>query len=149
MLTSIINSQLTERLVYLILVDGHDSKYLSRLRERLAEPHLNVVRALERMGLELFVEPTDGMFLWARFPHVEGALPLVEASQRGDIMLARGVMFRPLDESSVAGQSRQNQIATTAFSTARPNTRNPTSSNAASISSSNSDTSPHVTTATP
>ena len=71
MLTSITTSQFTERLIYLMLVDGHYRKYLSRLHERLGEARLNVVRAFERIGLELFVEPADGMFVWARFPHVE------------------------------------------------------------------------------
>ena len=71
MLTSITTSQFTERLIYLMLVDGHYRKYLSRLQERLGEARLNVVRAFERIGLELFAEPVDGMFVWARFPHVE------------------------------------------------------------------------------
>src|SRR4029450_7385902 len=76
MLTSITTSQFTERLVYLMLVDGHYRKYLSRLHERLGEARLNVVRAFERMGLKLFVEPADGMFVWARFPHIEDSLKL-------------------------------------------------------------------------
>jgi|SRR3989454_3241734 hypothetical protein len=95
MLTSITTSQFTERLIDLMLVDGHYRKYLSRLRERLGEARLNVVRAFERMGLELFVEPADGMFVWARFPHVEDSLTLAEASQRDGIMLAPGTVFRP------------------------------------------------------
>src|SRR6516165_475582 len=37
MLTSITTSQFTERLIYLMLVDGHYRKYLARLRERLGE----------------------------------------------------------------------------------------------------------------
>jgi DNA-binding transcriptional MocR family regulator len=100
MLTSITTSQFTERLVYLMLVDGHYRKYLSRLHERLGEARRNVVRAFERMGLELFVEPADGMFVWARFPHVEDSLALAEASQRDGIMLAPGAVFRPHLERS-------------------------------------------------
>ncbi len=100
MLTSITSSQFTERLIYLMLVDGHYRKYLSRLHERLGEARLNVVRAFERAGLELFVEPADGMFVWARFPHVEDALTLAEASQRHGIMLAPGTVFRPHLERS-------------------------------------------------
>jgi hypothetical protein len=49
-------------------------------------------RDFERMGLELFVEPADGMFGWA---HVEDSLTLAEASQRDGIMLAPGAIFRP------------------------------------------------------
>jgi DNA-binding transcriptional MocR family regulator len=100
MLTSITTSQFTERLLYLMLVDGHYRKHLSRLRERLGEARLNVVRAFERMGLELFVEPTDGMFVWARLPQIEDSLPLAEASQREGIMLAPGAVFRPHLERS-------------------------------------------------
>jgi DNA-binding transcriptional MocR family regulator len=100
MLTSITTSQFTERLVYLMLMDGHYRKYLSRLHERLGEARLSVVRAFERMGLELFVEPANGMFVWARFPHVEDSLTLAEASQRDGIMLAPGTVFRPHLERS-------------------------------------------------
>ena len=100
MLTSITTSQFTERLIYLMLVDGHYRKYLSRLHERLGEARLDVVRAFERIGLELFVEPADGMFVWARFPHIEDLLALAEAAQRGGIMLAPGAVFRPHLERS-------------------------------------------------
>jgi DNA-binding transcriptional MocR family regulator len=100
MLTSVTTSQFTERLVYLMLVNGHYRKYLSRLHERLAEARLNVVRAFERIGLELFVEPSDGMFVWARFPQVDDSLALAEASQGDGIMLAPGAVFRPHLERS-------------------------------------------------
>ena len=53
MLTSISTSPFTERVIYLTLVDGHYRKYLSRLHERLDEARINVVRAFERIGLEL------------------------------------------------------------------------------------------------
>ncbi len=70
-----------ERLIYLILVDGHyRSFYLSHLHERLGAARLDVVRAFERIGLELFVEPADGMFVWARFPHIEDLLALAETA---------------------------------------------------------------------
>lgn len=100
MLTSITTSQFTERLVYLMLVNGHYRKYLSRLHERLGEARVNVMRALERIGLELFVQPKDGMFVWARFPHIDDSLALAEDSQRDGIMLAPGAIFRPHLERS-------------------------------------------------
>ena len=61
---------------------------------------LNVVRAFEQIGLELFAEPADGMFVWARFPHIDDSLELAEASQRDGIMLAPGTVFRPHLEGS-------------------------------------------------
>src|SRR5262249_8323349 len=100
MLTSITTSQFTERLIYLILDDAPYRKYLSRLHERLGEARLNAVRTFERIGLELFVEPADGMFVWARFPHIEDSLALAQAAQREGIMLAPGAVFRPHLERS-------------------------------------------------
>jgi DNA-binding transcriptional MocR family regulator len=100
MLTSITTSLFTERLIYLMLVDGHYRKYLSRLHERLGAARLEVVRAFERIGLELFVEPGDGMFVWARFPHIEDSLVLAEAAQQRGLMLAPGTVFRPHLERS-------------------------------------------------
>ncbi len=100
MLTSITTSLFTERLIYLILVDGHYRKYLSHLHERLGAARLDVVRAFERIGLELFVEPADGMFVWARFPHIEDSLALAETAQHAGLMLAPGTVFRPHLERS-------------------------------------------------
>jgi DNA-binding transcriptional MocR family regulator len=73
---------------------------LSRLHERLGETRRNVMRAFERMGLQLFVEPADGMFVWARFPQIEDSLQVAEAAQRDGIMLAPGALFRPHLERS-------------------------------------------------
>jgi DNA-binding transcriptional MocR family regulator len=100
MSTSITTSPFTERLIYLMLVDGRYRKYLSRLHERLGEARINVVRAFERIGMELFAEPADGMFVWARFPHIHDSLALAENSQRDGIMLAPGTVFRPHLEQS-------------------------------------------------
>lgn len=100
MLTSITTSQFTERLIFLMLVDGHYRKYLSRLHERLGAARRHVMHVFERIGLELFVEPADGMFVWARFPHVEDSLALAENSKRDGIMLAPGAIFRPHLETS-------------------------------------------------
>lgn len=100
MLTSITSSHLAERLVHAALVDGHYRKFVARLRERIRQARERAVLALERMGLELFVEPKAGMFLWARFPHIDDSLPLAEAGLRERVMLAPGAVFRPNLESS-------------------------------------------------
>ena len=48
-----------------------------------------MVRAFEEIGLEIFGEPSAGMFIWARFPQIEDALTLAETAARDGIMLAR------------------------------------------------------------
>jgi len=100
MLTSITSSQVAEQLIHHVLVDGHYRKYLRRLQERLEESRGNVVRAFERIGLELFVEPRAGMFLWARFPNLEDSMPLAERALREGFVLAPGYVFRPHLERS-------------------------------------------------
>ena len=95
MLSSITSSQFIERVLYAMLIDGHYRKFLTRLHKRLGEARLDVIQAFERIGLELFVEPEAGMFLWARFPHVDDALALTKSASDNGIMLAPGVVFRP------------------------------------------------------
>jgi DNA-binding transcriptional MocR family regulator len=95
MLTSITSSQFAERLLYGMLLDGHYRKFLTRLRERLDDARANVIRAFERIGLQVFAEPVAGMFVWARFPDVEDALSLAERTLPQGLMLAPGNVFRP------------------------------------------------------
>jgi DNA-binding transcriptional MocR family regulator len=95
MLSSITSSQFIERVLYAMLIDGHYRKFLTRLHKRLGESRLNVIQAFERIGLQLFVEPEAGMFLWARFPHVDNAIALTKSASSHGIMIAPGVVFRP------------------------------------------------------
>lgn len=95
MLSSITSSQFVERLLYAMLTDGHYRKFLTRLHKTLGEARLNVIQAFDRIGLQLFAEPETGMFLWARFPHVDDALALTRSASSHGIMLAPGVVFRP------------------------------------------------------
>ena len=100
MLTSITSSQFAERLVYMMLVDGHYRKYLARLQERLGEARIAVARGFERIGLETFVEPADGMFVWARAPDIDDSLALAHYARQNQILLAPGAVFRPHLERS-------------------------------------------------
>ncbi|MBN9512695.1 MAG: PLP-dependent aminotransferase family protein [Alphaproteobacteria bacterium] len=95
MLSSITSSQFMERLLYSMLVDGHYRKFLTRLHKRLDEARANAIQTLERIGMPLFVEPGSGMFLWARFPHIEDSLTLAKNASDHGIVLAPGVVFRP------------------------------------------------------
>jgi DNA-binding transcriptional MocR family regulator len=100
MLSAITSSQFAERVIHLMLVDGHYRKFLARLHERLGEARRNAIRAFEQIGIELMVEPTRGMFAWGRFPHIEDSLPLAQKALQDGIMLAPGTVFRPHLERS-------------------------------------------------
>ncbi|HTV30469.1 MAG TPA: aminotransferase class I/II-fold pyridoxal phosphate-dependent enzyme [Xanthobacteraceae bacterium] len=73
---------------------------LIELRERLGEARISVVRAFERVGLEMFAEPTDGMFVWARLPNVADSFTLADSAQSEGVVLAPGAIFRPHLERS-------------------------------------------------
>jgi DNA-binding transcriptional MocR family regulator len=100
MLTSITSSQFNERVVHLMLMDGHYRKFLARLHDRLGEARMNTLRGFERIGLDVFAEPRDGMFVWARYPKIDDSLALAERAQDAGIMLAPGAVFRPHLERS-------------------------------------------------
>ncbi len=95
MVTAITSSQLSEKLVHSLLLEGHYRKYVMRLRERISTARCNVVRAFEDMGLKVFDDCGAGMFLWARYGDVENSLKLAECAMRQGLLLAPGTVFRP------------------------------------------------------
>jgi len=95
MITGIASSLFSEQLVYNLLADGHYRKFTARTRERIAQARCNVIKAFERMGIEVFCRAEAGMFLWSRFRHIEDSLPLAECALRKNLLIAPGTVFRP------------------------------------------------------
>lgn len=99
-LSSITTSQFIERLLYLVLTEGHYRKYVEQLRKRVDEARGDLLQFMRSIGMEVFGEPAGGNFVWARFPHVEDAHTLTEAAAGEGVMLAPGAVFRPNLEPS-------------------------------------------------
>lgn len=93
MLTGLTTPELTERVVARILAEGQYRRHLDRLRGRLDAARDRTARALERMGAQLFAEPSAGIFLWADFGRDTNAIA-ADAS-RQDILCAPGSLFSP------------------------------------------------------
>lgn len=100
LLTALPGSEFSERLVYLMLTEGHYRKYLERVRARLEERTHATLRLLERRGLTTYTEPKGGMFAWAMAEGLADAAPLADRAARAGIMLAPGKLFRPRMEPS-------------------------------------------------
>lgn len=100
MLSCITSSQFVERALYASLTEGRHRKHMARLHKRLGDARLKLVETFDAAGVQLFAEAESSIFLWARFPHVEDSLSLVESAAARGIMLAPGVAFRPHLESS-------------------------------------------------
>lgn len=95
LLSSLTTSELSERLVYRMLTEGHYRKYIDRLHGRLADATTTTLRMLDRLGLRLQAEPNGGMFAWASVPGIDDAAPLASRGAKAGIMLAPGGVFRP------------------------------------------------------
>ncbi|THF61937.1 PLP-dependent aminotransferase family protein [Pseudothauera nasutitermitis] len=99
-LTSVSSSEFNEQLTYQMLTDGHYRKYVERLQGRLAQATQACLRMLERVGMEVFLEPKGGVFVWARPPGLDDAADLATRAAAAGIMLAPGKVFRPQTQAS-------------------------------------------------
>ncbi len=88
-------SEFAERLVYLMLTEGHYRKFTERTQGRLADAITGTLRLLERSGLKIYAEPQGGMFVWAQAPGIADSVHLATQAAQSGILLAPGNIFRP------------------------------------------------------
>jgi DNA-binding transcriptional MocR family regulator len=100
LLTGLTTSEIGERLMHQLLIDGHYRKHLDRLRGRLQESRGKTLRSLEKLGLTPFVEPEGGMFAWIDMGESASPVEIAGAAAEMGIMLAPGNLFRPHQEPS-------------------------------------------------
>lgn len=93
MLTTLTTTELTERVVYRILSDGHYRKHVDRLRGKLDAVRDRTARQMERIGIKLNVHTPAGMFLWADVGCDSNAL--TEKAMAEGYLLAPGSLFSP------------------------------------------------------
>lgn len=100
LLTGFTTSEIGERLVYQLLIDGYYRKHLDKLRGRLQIEREKAVRTLEKMGFTLYLEPEGGMFLWAKLNDTIDAAEMAALTSKRGITLAPGSLFQPQQEAS-------------------------------------------------
>ncbi len=94
-ITCIATPEFAERLVYLMLIEGHYRKFQERVQGRLADATARTLRLLEKSGLNVYAEPKGGMFVWAEAPGINDSAQLATRAAQEGIMLAPGNIFRP------------------------------------------------------
>jgi DNA-binding transcriptional MocR family regulator len=113
MLTGLTTPELTERVVARVLAEGQYRRHLERLRGRLDAARDRTARALERLGVRLFTEPSAGIFLWGDFGRDTNAIAALGAQQ--DVLCAPGSLFSPTQLPSpwmrVSAATAQNPAA--------------------------------------
>lgn len=109
MLQGLTSPELGERVVCRVLSEGHYRRHLHRLQERLEAARGPVVHALESLGLEVFVEPRGGMFIYARGRGPASAV--AERMLEAGYLMAPGELFMP---DSAASPWMRFNVATSA-----------------------------------
>ena len=99
-LSSITSSQLHEKIIYRLLVEGRYRRFLEQLRQKVGAARSKTLRTFQSIGMQVFAEPYGGNFVWARFPHVADSATLVARAREHGMMLAPGAVFRPNLETS-------------------------------------------------
>jgi DNA-binding transcriptional MocR family regulator len=100
LLTGLTTSEISERLMYQLLTEGHYRKHLDKLRTKLQQAREHTVERLEGLGFDLHCEPAGGMFIWAKRGDLENTAEVASQAAARGIMLAPGHMFRPHQEPS-------------------------------------------------
>ncbi|RJG13576.1 PLP-dependent aminotransferase family protein [Pseudomonas cavernicola] len=95
MISGLTSSEITEALVFDVLLQGRHRKHVKQLRETLAVAHEVVARRLASAGMSIFVEPRAGLFLWARHLLTDDAAALAIRAKGKKILLAPGQLFMP------------------------------------------------------
>lgn len=101
MAVGLTSSEITERAVANILIDGHYDRHAAHIRERLFNAHSRVTQAMTDAGLELFHTPNAGLFLWAKLPIAPAdSIAVANDALSKGIWLAPGSYFRPDEKAS-------------------------------------------------
>lgn len=85
--------RLTAELVLNVLRDGSYRKHMEGLRLRLSRAMGEVSARLKSLGLEPWIEPQAGMFLWSRLPDGIDAADVAREALADNIVLAPGNVF--------------------------------------------------------
>ncbi len=86
-------NSLAAQLVYRMLKDGGYRRHVESLRLRLAQSMGPVTARLETLGIEPWIKPSAGMFLWCKLPDGIEATALARAALLENIVLAPGNVF--------------------------------------------------------
>ncbi|MDR2877324.1 MAG: PLP-dependent aminotransferase family protein [Chromatiales bacterium] len=100
LLTGLTTSEISERLMYQLLTEGHYRKHLDKLRTKLQLARASTIARLEDLGFTLHCEPAGGMFVWAKHDDFANTAEVASLAAGKGIMLAPGNMFRPHQEPS-------------------------------------------------
>jgi DNA-binding transcriptional MocR family regulator len=93
-------SPVAAELVTHVLSRGHYRKHMEGTRLRLVRARREVAGKLADLGLELWLTPRGGFYLWCRLPNGLKAADVARAALEEDILLAPGNVFSVSETAS-------------------------------------------------
>lgn len=76
-----------------VLAGGSYRKHMDELRQKLTRARRDVARKLQTLGLEPWLMPRGGFFLWSRLTDGQDATAVARAALEQDVVLAPGNVF--------------------------------------------------------
>jgi len=98
--TSFGSGRLSSELVLSVLKDGTYRKHMETLRERLSRSTGPVSARLQALGIEPWIEPRGGMFLWSALPEGIDAADVARRALMENVVLAPGNAFSVTQSAS-------------------------------------------------
>ncbi|MGX6999402.1 aminotransferase-like domain-containing protein [Caballeronia sp. KNU42] len=98
--TSFGGGRLSGELILGVLKDGTYRKHMESLRERLSRSMGQTSTRLEALGIEPWIEPRGGMFLWCKLPEGLDATDVARRALAENVILAPGNAFSVAQSAS-------------------------------------------------
>ncbi|MFT3759695.1 PLP-dependent aminotransferase family protein [Thauera sp.] len=93
MLLHVSGCEYSERILDVMLSEGHFLRHVVRLQEHARSATQAGIRILKDLGAELFCEPEQTLYLWARFPGIDDMNALTLRLLPKGVVLAPGSIF--------------------------------------------------------
>jgi len=91
--TGMSGSALSAELLHAALTDGSYRRHMDKINSRLARARAEAMRRLRGIGIEPWIEPRAGLFLWCRLPDGVDAVAVAQRGVEEDIVFAPGNVF--------------------------------------------------------
>ena len=84
-------SEYCERMVDVMLREGHYERHLVRLRKKLGAATTQALRLLDDLGCDVFARSEQSLYLWASFPGMDDTVALAERLRARRVTMAPGL----------------------------------------------------------
>jgi DNA-binding transcriptional MocR family regulator len=98
-----------------VLTSGVYRKHMDDLRRKLAKARVEVAGRLARIGIEPWLVPQSGFYLWCRLPHGADSTRLARACVERGVVIAPGNVFSPTQTAASFMRINVAQMTDRAF----------------------------------